>query len=90
MKTILTLMIPALLLTACHHSDRRDDRRSTPDHRRNESYRQERDRSQREWPRHSQTDGSLYRLHSPHGSLPPVGMRWDCPAEPQMLGYVTR
>lgn len=85
MKTILTLMIPGLLLTSCHHSDKRNDfRRDTPAYHRTDSDRNER-RTRRDTP-----DDMPYRLHRQQGFLPPVGMRWDCPAEPQMLGYVTR
>lgn len=90
MKMTALFLLGAVLLTACHHHDRRDDRRSTPDYRRNDHYRQERDRNRHTWPRHNETDDNIYRLHSPHGSLPPIGMYWNCPTEPQMLGYVTR
>lgn len=89
MKTM-HILILSLLLTACHHNNHRNERKNAPDYRRNDSYRQEHDRRQRSWPRHSDTDDNIYRLHRQQGFLPPVGMRWDCPAEPQMLGYVTR
>lgn len=86
MKTTTLICLAAVLLSACHHHNHRTDyRRSAPEFRKHDTYRHEyRNRLQRE------TNGESYRLHAPQGYLPPVGMYWNCPTEPQMLGYVTR
>ena len=85
MKMTALFLLGAVMLTACHHSGKRNnDRRDTPTYHRS-------DNERREYrTRRNTTDDMPYRLHSQQGFLPPVGMRWDCPTEPQMLGYVTR
>lgn len=89
MKTRLIILLGAVLLTACHHNDRRDDRRSTPDYRRNTpTYRS--DDGDRRMRVRRESDHTPYRQHRSPGYASPIGMYWNCPTEPQMLGYVTR
>lgn len=88
-RLLLTALLCALLLPACHHDrdhDRNTTRYRTPDKRRYNRAtptNEQRRRSQR------------YRDMSPASNtdtlpyLPPFTMRWDCPNEPQMLGYAT-
>lgn len=89
MKTTCTLLLLAFVLSACHHDDRNASRRYTPtrDYRRTNDT----DRRNTRTPYRTQRREEQHRTDNmnPLPYLPPFTMRWDCPTEPQMLGYMT-
>lgn len=91
MKTTLPLLLAACVLCACHHRNRDPEiRRYAPNtdyrrtHNAERNHRTYRSSSPKR-ARSTETD-NMNRL--PY--LPPFVMRWDCPPEPQMLGYAMR
>lgn len=89
MRPLLTLLIGAVLTVSCSHSRREyvNTRESTP-------YARSTDTPHRTTPRNSsRTPRALRRSNPPRtarAAMPPLGMRWNCPPEPQLLGYATR
>lgn len=88
-RLLLTALLCALLLPSCHHD--RDHDRNTTRYRTQENRRADRPAKTNEQRRRTQR----YRDTRPPQNLdtmpylPPFTMRWDCPNEPQMLGYAT-
>lgn len=86
MKTLL-LCLSLLPLVSCVYHERSDEGRRTLRERDVRSAPSERRRAPRV--RETRPNRPVDRWDSmPY--LPPFTMRWDCPNEPQMLGYVTR
>lgn len=90
MKTACTLLVLAFALSACHHDEPDSPRRYTP----NSNYRHTDDSERRSNRSQYRTQRREEQRHTDDMNtlpyLPPFTMRWDCPAEPQMLGYMTR
>lgn len=91
MKAILYPLLTGLLLAACHHRDRATEHRygeRPPEYRQADDTRHtERSSRQRRGRREEQQHTDNLRT-LPY--LPPFTMRWNCPPEPQMLGYASR
>lgn len=89
MKPLLALLLSAVLTVSCSHSRRHDvaPHESTP-------YARATDTPPRSAPHNSsRTPRALRRSNpprTPRAAMPPLGMRWNCPPEPQLLGYATR
>lgn len=81
MKKACFLFLSVSVLVSCVYHERSEGSRRFPHERSSRSE----DSSRRRAPRvrkHQRPDSMPY--------LPPFTMRWDCPNEPQTLGYVTR
>lgn len=102
MKIIL-LLLPLLMLSACRHSRSADIRRTVPLYTmKADTHRYRTDNSRRKTHRRNtrQPRRHPHRGDSGRNSVPPlplkaqgtmpIGMRWNCPNEPQMLGYAAR
>lgn len=91
MKASILFLTSILILTACHHDRSREDSRrhdNTPA-RSERSYDSQRTRTQQGKRQRVRRERRTQNMDSlPY--LPPYVMRWNCPTEPQMLGYVTR
>lgn len=83
MKAFLLIIVASLSVSCVYHEGSNEGRHPS----RTRSYRQPESR-QRYTPRHREQIRDKRWESMPY--LPPFTMRWDCPAEPQMLGYVTR
>lgn len=90
MKTTCTLLLLVFALASCHHDNSDEFHRYIPDrnyHRTNDSERRD-TRPQHRTQRRDEQRRTDNMNALPY--LPPFTMRWDCPTEPQMLGYATR
>lgn len=90
MKTTCTLLMLTFALVSCHHDAHDGARRYSTDR----SYRRTNDTDRRDTrpqrrPRPREEQRRTDNINAlPY--LPPFTMRWDCPTEPQMLGYASR